>query len=353
MKAGLAWVLVGAAAAVQAQDLPALNRQVQVHVLPKPGAVLNGPEAEAYRRFFGQAPRAARPAEPDGGDEPVRRHARPKQPAGMGVLWRDGQHVLTLAQLHEGPEVQAFAVETEAGQRVEATLVGSDQLSDASLLKLARPLAAAPCNFGGAQGVVVGQEVYAIGNLALLQRSLQRGIVSAVGREFIQAHHAPHLQLDFRSAQGMAGGPVFDAQGRVVALNAGLFSNGGRDVAALATPVDDLLLAAEALASGQARRMSRVGVRLSDEDADDWQTWLKGGSGVRIEAVDEAGPAARAGVTVSDLVLAMNGQAVRTHAELTRWVARLPVATESVWQVQRKGQALTLRVVPEPAPSAP
>ncbi len=358
MKAAWAWVLVGAVTAVQAQDLPALNRQVQacamqVYVLPKPGALLKGPEAEAYRRFFGQAPRAARPAEPEDGAEPARRQARPKQPAGMGVLWRDGQHVLTLAQLHEGPEVQAFAVETEAGQRVEATLLGSDSLSGASLLKLVRPLQQAPCTFGRSQALAVGQGVYAIGNMAALQRSLQRGIVSAVEREFIHAHHAPYVQLDFRSAPGMAGGPVFDAQGRVVALNAGLLMSGGRDVAALAAPVDDLLLAAEALANGQARRMSRVGMQLSEDDADDWATWLQGATGVRVEAVDEGSPAARAGIASGDLVREVNGRAVRTRAELTRWVARLPVAAESVWQVQRKGQALTLRVVPEPAPSAP
>lgn len=351
--AGVLWLGMGLAVA---QDLPALNREmqacvVQVHLLA--GSREPTPTDDLLRRFT--MPSDARP---------TLRH-----PRGLGLLWRDGRHVLTLAHLLGRDKPALVAVQNEAGRRVAAESLGTDPLSGAWLLRLSEPLPNPPCRFGSARDLQLGQELLGIGNLLTLNRSLQRGIVAGLGREPDDSGQdlgEPLIQTDFRSAPGMAGGPLFDLQGRVVGLHDMMLPQGRQDLAALARPIDDLLRGAEALQAGQARQVSRIGLRMGEpsdagaaENARDaaavGRRWLAGPlPGVGVGEVAPGGPADRAGLRAGDRVLAVNDEPVGSEAALARRVARLPAGQPARFSVQRDGApAVLLRVTPEPQQAAP
>ncbi len=345
--------LLGVDAAV-AQDLPALNREmqacvVQVHVQVASREPLAKGQPDDFLRRFVSPQRQGRPAF--------------QHPRGLGLLWQDGRHVLSLAHLLGDDRPTLLAVESESGRRVVADSLGTDPLSGAWLLRLREPLPNPPCRLGSAKGLQVGQEVLGIGNLTSLQRSLQRGIVAGLGRESAapgQDLGEPLIQTDFRSARGMAGGPLFDLQGRVIGLHDLMLSQGGQDLAALAKPIDELLQGAEVLKAGRARQASRIGLQMGEsrDEADDEQAdrrWLGGApSGVGVGRVEPGGPAARGGLREGDRIVAVNDHRVDNPAELARRVARLPVGQVARFSVRRgEHEALELRVVPEPQQPAP
>lgn len=353
----VAWSLGLTAVGAMAQDLVALNREmqscvVQVHVQgsvrEKPPLTPAAKQADDFMRRF--IPRRERSSEL-------------AHPRGLGLLWSDGRHVLSLGHLLGDDEPALIAVQNEAGQWVAAESLGVDPLSGAWLLRLREALPNPPCRFGSAKGLQPGQELFGIGNLMNLQRSLQRGIVAGLGRESGDGGRdlgEPLIQTDFRSARGMAGGPLFDAQGRVLGLHDMMLAQGGQDLAALARPIDELLIGAQALKAGQPRQPSRIGLEMGDgaDDSEDAQAlaqrWLAGPApGVGVLAVTPDGPADRAGLRAGDRILALGGQRVDSPPELARRVARLPVGQAVLLAVRRAGQSLGLRVLPEAKQPAP
>jgi serine protease Do len=83
-------------------------------------------------------------------------------------------------------------------------------------------------------------------------------------------------------------------------------------------------------------RGSQIGVMVSDPDAS--------GSGVRIDDVDDDGPAATAGVKEGDLVVEFDGERVRSARQFTRLVQETPVERQVQTVVMRDGQRMTLSV---------
>ena len=182
---------------------------------------------------------------------------------------------------------------------------------------------------------------------------MQRGVIAGLRREGGAPLHEGLVQTDFRSAPGMAGGPVLDSQGRVVALHAMLMDAQGRDVAALARPIDDLMLGAQALRAGRTRLPSQIGVELGGEEAagdpaeidlaaqrdKDWAQWLQAEPGVAVRRVAPGQPAARAGLKSGDRLLRLQGQALPDVADWVRRVARLPAGQPASVEILRAGPA--------------
>jgi 2-alkenal reductase len=143
-------------------------------------------------------------------------------------------HVITNAG--EGSRVQAaerLFVEFADGDRVEARVVGWDLYDDVGLLRV-DPTAhrLSPVPLGESASVVVGAPVAAIGSPLGNENTLTVGVVSAIHRS-IEAITAKRynivdaIQTDTAITHGNSGGPLFDARGRVIGINAQIRSNNG------------------------------------------------------------------------------------------------------------------------------
>lgn len=92
-------------------------------------------------------------------------------------------------------------------------------------------------------------------------------------------------------------------------------------------------------------RGSQIGVMVSDPEG-------QAAAGVRVDGVDEDGPAATAGVKEGDVVVEFDGERVRSARQLTRLVQETPEGRTVKMTVTRGGARQTLDVTPEASASA-
>jgi S1-C subfamily serine protease len=291
------------------------------------------------------------------------------------VVTRDGTiltnaHVITDAGETSGPVHAATSVYVEFTDhdRVQARIVGFDVFDDVGVLKVApsaHALAALP--LGRSARVVVGEPVVAIGSPLGNADSLAAGIVSAVGRS-IAALTTPHFQLidaiqtDAPLAHGSSGGPLLDAAGRVVGINAQIRSDqGGASGIGFAVPIDAAKRSLdELLAHGQVR-YAYAGLQAEDLTPSlARHLHLPVDHGALVDDVTAGGPAARAGLrggshdeqfqgepiaVGGDVILAVAGRRVTGADTLVRIVTNTLRPGQRVpFRILRAGRERTLTV---------
>ena len=165
-------------------------------------------------------------------------------PASQGsgfVASQDGyvltnSHVVTTAgegSLADIPEAASKVyVQFRDGDRVEATVVGWDLFSDVGLLKVdPADHMLEPVPLGDSSAVVVGEPVAAIGSPFGNESSLSVAVVSATERSIdsLTSRYAlvDAIQIDAPINRGHSGGPLFDARGEVIGINAQIRSQSG------------------------------------------------------------------------------------------------------------------------------
>jgi S1-C subfamily serine protease len=170
-------------------------------------------------------------------DRPPSEHAA----QGSGFVISERGDVLTSAHVvttagdddDEAAAADRVFVAFNDGDRVPATLVGWDVYDDVAVLRLepdAHDLAPVP--LGNSARVVVGEPVAAMGSPFGNENSLAVGIVSATRRSIDSMTSdytvADAIQTDAPITHGNSGGPLFDARGRVIGINAQIRSDSGQ-----------------------------------------------------------------------------------------------------------------------------
>jgi S1-C subfamily serine protease len=141
---------------------------------------------------------------------------------GSGFVVDDRGDIVTNDHVVQG--ASRIRVGFNGGVSYPATIVGADPSSDLAVIRVEAPKAALhPLAFEDAGGIRVGDPVYAIGNPFGLDRTMTAGIVSATRRD-IQSPNGltiPNaIQTDAPINHGNSGGPLLDARGRVIGVNA-------------------------------------------------------------------------------------------------------------------------------------
>ena len=240
-------------------------------------------------------------------------------------------------------------------QTVPARVLGKDEETDLALLGVEpEGLDLRPLELGSSRSVHVGDPTISIGNPFGRDRTLTTGIVSAKQRRIT----APSgfsvnnvIQTDGVLSPGNAGGPLLDAAGRVIGVNSQIEADGPQGEAALgfAVPIDT---AKALLPSLQAHRnVSHAYLGITAGEGPDALVSLGAGrSGVRVKEVDPDGPAVRAGilgdgsVAGGDVVLSVDGQGVRSMADIDDVVSRHRPGDGIPVVLSRDGGRLTVQV---------
>ena len=130
---------------------------------------------------------------------------------GSGVLWPPGC-VVTNAHVVRGSRA---AVRLVDGRRLEGQVIARDTDADLALLRvLGTGIPAASIG----DSAPVGSLVAAVGHPLGVRGALSVGVVHAVGP--IRPDGRSWIQADVRLARGNSGGPLADASGQVIGLNA-------------------------------------------------------------------------------------------------------------------------------------
>jgi S1-C subfamily serine protease len=278
-------------------------------------------------------------------------------------------HVITNAgEARNVRRADEVYVEFADHDRVPAEVVGWDVFDDVGLLKVdPRRHRLAPVPLGGSAGVVVGEPVAAIGSPFGNETSLAVGVVSAVHRSIPALTSSYRLvdaiQTDAPITHGNSGGPLFDARGRVIGINAQIRTeSGGNDSGVgFAVAIDSARRSMNELIRSGRVSYACVGIKTQDLTPSLARRLRLGVRyGAIVDDVLPSTPGARAGlrrgkgtlhvdgVTVergADVIVAIDGQPVRSADDVVRVVStRLRPRTTSTFTVVRDGGRVNLPV---------
>lgn len=267
------------------------------------------------------------------------------------VIDREGL-VVTNAHVVEGQE--DIKIHFPDGTHFPATVVGTDAATDVALVKINSKKTSFPAvALGNDRGLQVGDWVLAIGSPDGLTGTVTAGIVSAIHRDRFSGARVftDYLQIDAAINHGNSGGPTFDMQGRVVGMNAlgsYIASNcSGKlcernDGIGFSIPVSTIRMVVEDLKSGPVQR-GIVGILvepLTEEAAK--AVGLTATRGALVSDVLEGSPAAEAGIKPGDVILKINGNAIKDDRECLRQTARLDAGMTATFTLWRDGKQVTV-----------
>jgi S1-C subfamily serine protease len=249
---------------------------------------------------------------------------------------------LILTANHVVEREEGIIVTLSDGTEIPATVAGRDHGTDLALLRLERPLAN-PAET--AQDARVGQLVLALGRPSDAGIEASLGVVSAVGGPVHTRHGAidKYIRTDTTPFPGFSGGPLADADGRVVGLNTSGFGHG----VAITIPADLAWKVAEQLAQHGSVRRGYLGVRSQGvEISEAAQKALKReqATGLILIGVESDSPAEAAGLIVGDIIVAIDGQPVQTHDELFARLSGDAIDKSTPVEVLRGGQPQSINV---------
>ena len=245
-------------------------------------------------------------------------------------------HVITNAG-SGGPTTPAGRVYVEFSDhdRVLATVVGWDVFDDVGVIRVdpkAHPLAPVP--LGDSSQVRVGEPVAAIGSPFGNENSLTVGVVSAIGRSISSLTSAYRLsdaiQTDAPINHGNSGGPLFDARGRVIGINAQIRteSNGAADGVGFAVPIDSARRSMDELLQSGKVAYAYVGVTTEDVTPSiARRLGLAVTRGALVDDVCRNGPGGNAGLHGGTHTLQIDGIGVKAGGDVIVAIDDRPVVS--------------------------
>ena len=299
--------------------------------------------------------------------------AQEQQAQGSGfVIDKDG-HVVTNYHVVEGAKKVQVSFSDE--EQMDATVVGSDPSTDIAVLKIqgAMSRSLTPLALGDSSVVKVGDAVVAIGNPFGLERTVTAGIVSALQRR-IQAPNGFQIdeviQTDAAINHGNSGGPLLNANGDVIGVNAQIETESGGNVGiGFAIPIDTVKdVAGQLIKEGKVEH-AYLGVELTTITSDLASNFrVPVDKGVLIQHVRDGSPAADAGLKGGttqvvlagqtfwlggDVITKVDGQAVETSDQLASVVTSKQPGDSLDLEVHRGQETLNVKVELGRQPSTP
>jgi serine protease DegQ len=249
---------------------------------------------------------------------------------------------LILTADHVVEQEEGITVTLADGTEIGAKLAGRDPGSDLALLRLDRP-AAKPAEI--APDARIGQLVLALGRPSIEGIEASLGVVSALGGPVRTPRGMldRYMRTDTTPYPGFSGGPLVDAEGRVVGLNTSGFGRG----TALTIPAGLAWKVAEQIAKGGSVKRGYLGIRSQGvEISAAAQKALKREQpeGLVVVGVEKGSPTEASGMMVGDILVGIDGQPVNDHDELFARLSGDVVGKNIPVEILRGGQPQTLKV---------
>jgi serine protease Do len=231
----------------------------------------------------------------------------------------------------------------------KASLVAFDKKSDLALLKIASNKELKFARFGDSSRMKIGDWLIAIGNPYGFGSSVSLGILSARGRDVGNLQTDEYLQTDASINKGNSGGPLFNSKGEVVGISTSIFSPSGGNVGiAFATPSNNAFQILKQLKEQGEVVRGWIGVMVQDLSQDLANSIkLNSLKGAFVSDITKNGPADKAGIIPSDVILQFDDQEITDTKTLPKVVNKLPVGKNVKVVVFRYGKTQTLTLTIE------
>lgn len=259
---------------------------------------------------------------------------------GSGVMYTSGGYVLTNHHVIAG--TNRVEVTLNDNSRYDAEIVGYDEKTDIAVLKIEGeqfPI----LELADSDQAEIGEWVLAIGNPLDLTSTVTAGIISAKGRqlELIEGRDAieSFIQTDAAVNPGNSGGPLVDAQGRLLGINTAIATRTGLFQGySFAIPINLVRrIADDIIETGSFQRVF-LGVEiysLDAREANNLQVDIN--QGVVIEKVEANSSAEAGGLLPGDIVVGVGDREVRSLPDLTEIIGRARVGDVLPLRIYRQG----------------
>lgn len=268
------------------------------------------------------------------------------QGSGSGFIFTPDGFALTNHHVVVG--ARDVRVRLSGGETLRADVVGSDADTDVAVLRVdagGLPYAV----LGDSSAVRVGQLAIAIGNPLGFQSSVTAGVVSALGRSLRSGNGRlvdDVIQTDAALNPGNSGGPLADSRGAVIGVNTAVILPAQGICLAVAINTAEVV-AAELIQRGRVRR-AYLGLAVQNVRLDSAAARALGmpGGGALVTGVEPGGPAAAAGITEGDVLIAVDGVPVSGVDDLHRSLTGERAGREVHVEILRGGVRRTVEVEP-------
>jgi S1-C subfamily serine protease len=292
---------------------------------------------------------------------------------GSGFVIDKSGHVVTNYHVIEG--ASKVEVSFSGNDEMPATVVGKDPSTDIAVLRIkgAQGRALTPLELGSSDAVRVGDAVVAIGNPFGLERTVTAGIVSALQREIT----APNgfaidrvIQTDAAINHGNSGGPLLNADGKVIGVASQIESSSGGNVGiGFAVPINTVKdVVSQLLEHGKVEH-PYIGVEMATITTElASNVRLPVDHGVLIQRVRPGSPAAQAGLrggtaqvvvdgesylVGGDVITQADGQPIQSAEQLRSVVTSKQPGDEIAFEVHRQNETKEVTVKLGRQPNTP
>ena len=234
--------------------------------------------------------------------------------SGSGIILSSDGEILTNNHVVEAAgEGGSISVAFSDGSTADATVEGTDPLTDTALIKAEGVSDLTPATIGKSGNLDVGQNVVAIGSPFGLESTVTSGIVSALNRpvnvgsdEEGNSTTYPAIQTDAAINPGNSGGPLVDMNGDVVGINSSIRTSssssteeGGSIGLGFSIPIDEVMPIVKQMQDGETPTHARMGISVSDVAAEEGQV---ASQGAQVQEVTDGSTAASAGLEKGDVI---------------------------------------------------
>lgn len=272
---------------------------------------------------------------------------------GSGVAVSNEGHILTALHVIEGAE--DIEVQFSDNQRgiitARAALIGSDTSTDLALLKIDTGVVPPRIPIGSSDIVRVGDTVLTIGyprRDLMNQRSVSRGIVSALGIPRDGLPIVQYIQTDAAMNYGNSGGALINARGELIGINSFIYSeSGGSDGMGFAVPVNKAMMVVEQLIMHGVVTPGYLGVITGELLTTETSVTFFGRddiTGLLIEQVTAGSPAEDADIRAGDVMSAIDDREIRSVIGAIEQINRKSPGEQVDLTIFREGEYRTITV---------
>ena len=235
------------------------------------------------------------------------------------------------------------------GKTYDATIVGVEEENDVAVLKI-DATGLTPVVVGDSESIQVGEEVYAIGNpLGELAFTMTTGHVSALDRK-ITTNESPSainmFQFDAAVNSGNSGGPLYNAEGKVIGIVTAKYSSTGVEGLSFAIPINDAIdIANDLITNGYVTGKAYLGANIDSRYDSVYANYYNMPEGAYVFSVESGSCAEKCGLAAGDIITKLGGNEVKDFNDLDSAIRSFKAGESAEITVYRKGGYKTLHVV--------
>ncbi len=277
----------------------------------------------------------------------------PVRSLGSGFIISSDGYIVT--NDHVVGNAREIIVTLSTGEKYKAKLIGKDPVSDIAVLKIDAKEKLPYLTLGNSDDVIIGEWAIAMGNPFGLfelgnKPTVTVGVISAVRMNLHSVEgriYRDMIQTDAAINSGNSGGPLLNVLGEVIGINTVIYTpNQGNVGVGFAIPINRAkTIINELIRKGKIDRDFKIGMRVQTLDENLARYFkLSKTEGVIVTDVASGSPAEKAGFKEGDVIVEVNGEAIKDDQSLIELIQIAKVGDVLNFKVIRDGKEITLKM---------